>query len=883
VALGGLLTAALVPPAFASDYFPTDITDLQQAFTDTDTFTTITLQNDITTPAGTVLIPTTSGALNIDTSNLVLNLDGAGTILDTAGYSFVGLNGTGSADALTLTNGAQMHVRNFMSLDEGGLRVTSGSSFTSDGDLVAGRGGDVAITLAGGSRITTGRSFIGEDPTHTLAADIDVSVDGNGTVWNAGSYFTAGGAQNSVDVTISNGGTIQTLASEIGRNGAAMLQVTGPGSKFITQNGWLYIGSYQTIDAVDGHGTVTISDGGLVSATGVALGVNSAGSTGSLTVDSGGVLETAGLVKSVGGAAVTFDNGTLRATADSTPGSVLIFGFTGNEFTIDPGGMFLDSNGFNVISSSVMSGTGGLTKQGAGILTLTASNTYGGATVIDQGTLRAGIANAFSPTSAHTVNTAATLDTGGLDQTVASLDNAGTVTLAGGAPGSTLTVNGNYVGNNGLLRLGTRLGNSGSVSDRLVINGAGATASGATTVQIVNLGGLGAQTTGNGIEVISATNGATTTAQTTKNAFTLLNGHVDAGAYEYRLFAADASGAGENWYLRSKLNASSTAPTYRTEVPLLAALPEQLRQSSLAMLGNLHQRVGDSAIRGDDAPADESGRRQAWGRVITIDRTISQGGTVSPTSGGRLTGFQSGTDLWAGEKWRTGVYVGQLDGDMDVHGFASGIAGRRAGSNDLRNQFFGIYATYYGREGFYADTVLQGGRHRYDIRPEGGSNANAKGRSLLASVEIGQSLPIARNWRIEPQLQIVHQSLDLDNVSIPGASVRQNSDNGWMMRAGVRLKGEVNMGGGSLLQPYARFNVYRSSSGTDITRFAGPAGGTDIATKTGGTSTELVVGATLQLNRSVSFYGEAGKLWAASDTVRTSSNVNGSLGLKVIW
>jgi len=77
--------------------------------------------------------------------------------------------------------------------------------------------------------------------------------------------------------------------------------------------------------------------------------------------------------------------------------------------------------------------------------------------------------------------------------------NAGMVTLLGSASGSTLRVTGNYVGHNGLLNLGTMLGDSSSISDRLV-----ASASGTTTVQITNMGGLGARTSGDGIEVISA-------------------------------------------------------------------------------------------------------------------------------------------------------------------------------------------------------------------------------------------------------------------------------------------------------------------------------------------------------------------------------------------
>lgn len=122
---------------------------------------------------------------------------------------------------------------------------------------------------------------------------------------------------------------------------------------------------------------------------------------------------------------VTFDNGTLRATADSTPASVLIYGFSGTSLNIGAGGMVLDSNGFHTISSSVMSGVGGLTKEGNGTFTMNAANTYGGATLVSQGRLQAGIDNAFSATSVHTVAAGAALATGGFNQTVASLANAG--------------------------------------------------------------------------------------------------------------------------------------------------------------------------------------------------------------------------------------------------------------------------------------------------------------------------------------------------------------------------------------------------------------------------------------------------------------------------
>src|SRR5690606_30930248 len=142
-----------------------------------------------------------------------------------------------------------------------------------------------------------------------------------------------------------------------------------------------------------------------------------------------------------------------------------------------------------------------LTKQGAGTLTLTGANIHTGATNVAAGTLKAGAANVLSAASAHMVDPGGTLDLAGFNQTLASMDVAGMVSTVGAAPGTTLTVNGLWRGSGGTLRLGTALNGDGSASDRLVLDGAGASASGSTTLQIVNVGGLGAQTRGDGIEV----------------------------------------------------------------------------------------------------------------------------------------------------------------------------------------------------------------------------------------------------------------------------------------------------------------------------------------------------------------------------------------------
>jgi outer membrane autotransporter protein len=438
--------------------------------------------------------------------------------------------------------------------------------------------------------------------------------------------------------------------------------------------------------------------------------------------------------------------------------------------------------------------------------------------------------------------------------------------------------------------VGTFLGGSASASDRLVLSGPSAVASGNTTVQVVNLGGLGALTSGNGIELVSALDGATTTAQSTKDAFALQGGHVDAGAYEYRLQPGDAAGAGENWYLRSTSTLIPPGPpappievpTYRAEVPLFAALPEQLRQGNLAMLGNLHQRIGDDDVKTGSASTPATGERRAWGRVLSSRLDIRQGGTVSPQSDGRLSGLQAGTDLWTAPHWRAGLYAGQLDGDMQVRGFARGIANLAVGSNDLRSQYLGGYATYGNDNGVYLDAVLQAGRHRYEVRPQTTLRTKGKASSLSASLEIGQSFALGDGWLIEPQAQLVHQDVEHDDVHLAATRVHQESDTSWLARLGVRVKGDISTSAGRL-QPYARVNLYRTGGGDDATRFITPAATTTIVSSNGSSSAELAAGFTLGLSESTSLYGELGKLWATGGDNRVKSQLNASAGLRVRW
>ncbi|MDR6537243.1 autotransporter outer membrane beta-barrel domain-containing protein [Variovorax soli] len=867
-------------------------------------------------------------------SNTIVN--GATGVIEYKGGAgnILGVLGTMAVD---FTNqGSLIGALNFASGDDA-LHIHTGSSITG---AIDGGGGNNLLTLDGtgtdtfAHSLSNFQSLVKRDTgTWTFANALPGSGITSIRVAAGTLILGADASSYSGSMTVDAAGALQTSAQ------FAPLAITDNGLvRFAQGNNASYAGLLSGTGGIEktGAGRLTLTrDQAITGVTTISAGTLELGNGGTTGMVGGPIIDNAALVVnrsnavafaapiSGSGSVTQLGSGTTTFTADHvyTGGTTIAAG----TLQLGDGGTsgsvvgdivdnaVLVANRSNTLAlAGAISGSGALRQVGSGTTVLSGANSYGGATTVSAGTLKAGAANAFSAASAHSVSAGATLDTAGFDQRVAALNNAGTVTLLSTRAGSTLTVTGAYVGQGGVLNLGTVLGGSNSLSDRLVLSGPGASASGNTTLRIANLGGLGALTTGNGIEVVSALNGATTTAQTSRDAFVLANGHVDAGAYEYRLHAADAQGAGENWYLRSTTTVQPPAapaapatpadpadpgipsdpfttvklplmlpialPTYRAEVPLFAALPAQLRQGDLAMLGNLHRRIGD-----EDAPVQGSdpAPRRAWARAIYSDLNIRQDGIAQAQSRGHVSGLQAGTDLLASGNWRAGLYLGFLDGSADVNGNARGTFGR-VGANDLRSRYLGAYATWMDNSGLYADAIIQGGSHRYTVRPDGNPSAAGKGDSFTASIETGQAFALTERWTVEPQAQLIYQRAHFDAVPLAGAMVRQDADAGWIGRLGVRLKGDFATGAGRL-QPYARVNLYRAGAGADIAEFVGPAGSTRFASASGYSAAEVAGGFTLALTQAASLYGELGRVFALGGDARVKSSVQGSAGVKLRW
>ncbi|WP_037387175.1 autotransporter outer membrane beta-barrel domain-containing protein, partial [Serratia sp. DD3] len=255
--------------------------------------------------------------------------------------------------------------------------------------------------------------------------------------------------------------------------------------------------------------------------------------------------------------------------------------------------------------AGAITGNGTLIKEGAGNLTLSGNTAWAGNTELQAGSLILDGSTGGAQLTSNVIGQSGTQLslingaslTGWIDPTDVSIDSSsqwtmtadslvndlthgGTVTFVAPTANNfkTLTVDGNYVGNNGLLVMNTQLGDDSSLTDKLVVAG---NTSGSTRVQINNAGGIGAQTL-EGIEVVRVGGES--------NGEFVQNGRIVAGAYDYTLGRGSQAGTAGNWYLTSK----SGEDNHSDIRPEAGAYNANLAAANNMFVTRLHDRLGET-------------------------------------------------------------------------------------------------------------------------------------------------------------------------------------------------------------------------------------------------------------------------------------------------
>jgi autotransporter-associated beta strand protein len=295
-------------------------------------------------------------------------------------------------------------------------------------------------TISLNQSVTAGSVLIGDGGRYAFS-----SV--SGSLLSAGSVIVQGDLANGQPTA----GTVTTLQD-------FNLNTTGDfrlgrwalviGGNSVVNVGGVLGGTNTSAGSAD-WGVLTIQDSAVVTATG---GVNGNAEAWALNL-SGGTLITPSIQASDreggGNARLTFNGTTIKATTNNASFITVGANFLStNSALVGDGGFILDTQGFNVGTAVNLnaSGSGGLTKYGAGTFTLTGANTYTGATSIWGGTLQLGNGTSSNGTVSGNITNNATLAFANpTAQTYAgTISGAGALTKSGAG---TLTLTGAHTFN----------------------------------------------------------------------------------------------------------------------------------------------------------------------------------------------------------------------------------------------------------------------------------------------------------------------------------------------------------------------------------------------------------------------------------------------------
>jgi autotransporter-associated beta strand protein len=440
---------------------------------------------------------------------------------------------------------------------------------------------DSIFTWDGGgadNNVTTAQNWVGDTPpgansdiifAGTTRLNVNVDIGGPARTWTfdntAGAFVISGAAfsisdgitnnstatqtiNNAITLTLAqtwsavsgnlvfggnlaNGGFLLTIGGSANTSASGILSGTGGLTK--TGTGRLTLSGANTYT-----GTTTVSAGVLNIQNATGLGTTAAGTT----VTSGAALQLQGGI-AVGNEALTLNgtgigsdgalrnisgnnswagtitiNSTTRINSDS--GTLTLDVASGNAITGSNDNLEFGGTGYVTVNDVIATGTGTLTKDGTGLLTLNAVNTYTGAT-----TVNAGVLNIRNATGLGTIAGGTTVSNG------ATLQLQGGITIGSEA----LNIRGiGAAGQNGALVNVSGTNNYGGL---LTLSGATTLSSNSGILNLTNTGTItgatfGLTLTGTGNGSISSIIGTTTgsLAKSGTGTWTLLGANTFTGA-----------------------------------------------------------------------------------------------------------------------------------------------------------------------------------------------------------------------------------------------------------------------------------------------------------------------------------------------------------------
>ncbi|MEK6304807.1 MAG: autotransporter outer membrane beta-barrel domain-containing protein [Pantoea dispersa] len=432
-----------------------------------------------------------------------------------------------------------------------------------------------------------------------------------------------------------------------------------------------------------------------------------------------------------------------------------------------------------------------------------------------------------------------------------------------GAGFSTLTVNGNYSGDNSTLVMNAALGDDHSASDKLHILG---DSSGSTDVVVNNAGGSGAQTI-QGLNIIQV-DGA-------NNGEFRQKGRIVAGAYDYSLVkGADQHG----WYLVSDKNSSEPDPVVtpgegeggQIVEPPVNQQNMIVRPEAASYSANLAAANTLFTTSMDDRPAetfytDASGQQQS----TRLWLHNSAGHSRVKDSSGQLKSdtnryaIQLGGDVASGtltgsDSLRFGAMAGYGNAQSKSRSAVSGYQSR----GQVNGYSLGVYGSWLQnaaeQSGAFVDSSLSYGWFNNSVKGDDIGQQSYKSKGISASLAGGYRAQVATlsdstSLWLRPQAQLNWQGVKADDVKEQnGSRVQATGQDNLQSRLGVRasLRTLLDPQARSAIEPYAEANWLHNSKA-----FGTALNGVNIQQAGTRNAAEVKLGVDARLNANVNLWG----------------------------
>jgi autotransporter-associated beta strand protein len=426
--------------------------------------------------------------------NMSLTKYGGGTLTLGDNHTFTGAttvqSGTIKAGALAVTGGASSLGNATTAVALGGAMgkgtlVYTGNSATFTRGLAIGTGGGQLDSTISGQTLTVATGNITAGGPFTFGGSGNMQI--NSVVSGTGSVTKTGAGRLTINNTQTFTGALAINEGTVKMSGGKLF-ATNTNVSIDANAVWLLDGSSQTVNSLTGLGSV--SEESATAATDILTVGNSGASFTFAGTLAGGNATVAGkraiaLTKTGAGTMTLTGDNTNTGTTTISAGVLQVgaggsIGTLGTGAVVNNAGLVFnrsDSGYTSYVVPNAISGTGTVTKSGAGMITLTGTNTWSGTTTISTGTLQVGAGGTTGTLGGGAVANSATLifnrsDSGYIAPN--AISGAGTL-IKTGAGKVTLTGASTYTGtttiSEGILQVGSGAA-TGTLGSGAVVNNA---------------------------------------------------------------------------------------------------------------------------------------------------------------------------------------------------------------------------------------------------------------------------------------------------------------------------------------------------------------------------------------------------------------------------